>query len=235
MRPTTASLRERLSPGWLLRALLARRGSIQTPLGGDWRRALTVLRETRRTTPLLINDAAALQIQICVRAVRHLDGAMAEAGVLMGGSARLICEAKGDAPLHLFDVFDTLQSPGDVTIEAARVRDHFGAVHGRQVEVERLLAPYRGVQFHPGIFPASAKGLEAMRFSFAHLDLDLPDGTRDALAFFHPRLVAGGILIGDDHDDPQVRVVFADYFAGRPDTVIDLPWGQVMVVKQRDT
>lgn len=212
--------------------LLAWRGSIQAPLGGDWRRALTVLRETRRTTPLLMNDAAALQIQICVRAVRHLDGAMAEAGVLTGGSARLICEAKGDAPLHLFDVFDTLQSPGDVTIEAARVRDHFGAVHGRQIEVEQLLAPYCGVQLHPGIFPASAEALAAKRFSFAHLDLDLPDGTRDALTFFHPRLMAGGILIGDDHDDPQVRAVFADYFADRPDTVIELPWGQVMVVKQ---
>jgi hypothetical protein len=178
-----------------------------------------------------MNDAAALQIQICVAAARRLPGVMAEAGVLMGGSARLICETKGQAPLYLFDVFEALQGGGP-TGEGDEVRAHFGAVHGQRAEVERLLAGYLGVRLQPGLFPRSARGLEALRFSFVHLDLDLPQGTRDGLAFFHPRLTPGGMLLGDDYDDPGVRGVFADYFAHRPDTVIALPWGQVLVVKQ---
>jgi hypothetical protein len=226
-------LHERLSPGWLHRALLARRGAIQAPLGRAWRNELTALRETRRRTALLMNDAAALQIQICVRAARARAGVMAEAGVFMGGSARLICAAKGDVPLHLFDVFDTLQAGGASTATgAAEVRAHFGELHGKQEQVEQLLAAYPAVQLHPGVFPTSTAGLEALRFSFVHLDLDLPGATREGLAFFHPRLTPGAILIGDDHDDPGVRAVFADYFAGLNDTVIDLPWGQVMVVRQ---
>jgi hypothetical protein len=43
--------------------------------------------------------------------------------------------------------------------------------------------------------------------------------------------VEGGILIGDDYQDALVRREFDGFFAGRPDTVVGLPWGQVMVVK----
>jgi O-methyltransferase len=215
-----------------LRAVLARRGSIVTSLGADWRRELRPIRETRKRTALLLSDAAALQIQLCVRAARRLDGAMAEAGVLAGGSARLICEAKGAAPLHLFDVFESLQAPGT---DAPDLRDHFGGVHGVRAEVERLLGPYPEVHLHAGVFPATTAGLEGLRFAFVHLDMDLEASTRAGLEFFHPRLTPGGILLGDDYNDPVVRGVFEDYFAGRPDTLIAMPWGQVLVVRQAET
>lgn len=159
---------------------------------------------------------------------------MAEAGVFQGGSARLICEAKGETPLHLFDVFETLQKPAPSTGVEAEVRSHFGRTHGQQKQVKRLLAPYSGVRFHPGVFPATTADLEETRFAFVHLDLDLPQSTRDGLAFFQPRLLPGGILIGDDYNDADVRGVFASYFDGQSDTLIELPWGQVMVVRQGD-
>ena len=229
-------LRQRLAPRWLLRTLLARRGSILATLGQEWRHNLGVVRETRRLVPLLMGDAAALHIQACVCAAKRLDGVMAEAGVLMGGSARLICEAKGDAILHLFDVFETLEPCGSRHIpEASEIRAHFGDVHGRRDQVGRLLAPYDGVSLHPGIFPASTAGLEDERFSFVHIDVDLPQSTRDALTFFHPKLVAGGIIVGDDYNDPGVRGVFTDFFASLGDTLVGLPWGQVMVIKLGDS
>jgi len=70
---------------------------------------LAVIRQTRAMTRLLMQDAAALTILAWARSAVRLGGDLAEAGVFMGGSARLICEVKGPAPLHLFDVFDTLQ------------------------------------------------------------------------------------------------------------------------------
>jgi O-methyltransferase len=216
--------------GRALRAIVALRGSIVAPLSREWQRELHVIAETRSLTDLLLTDPAALHILICVRAARRLPGAMAEAGVFKGGSARLICENKGDAPLHLFDVFETLQD-GDHTA-GAEVRSHFGAVHGKQSEVERLLAPYPNITFHPGLFPASAAGVEEQRYSFAHIDLDLPGPTRSALEYFVPRLAPGGILIGDDYDDPELRRCFNGYFDGRADAVIELPWSQVMIVRQ---
>ena len=214
----------------MLRAIVARRGSIVAPLSRDWQHERRIIAETRSKTQLLLTDPAALHILICVRAAQRLPGAMAEAGVFKGGSARLICENKGDARLHLFDVFETLQN-GDVAA-GVEVQRHFGAVHGSRRDVERLLAPYRGVSFHPGLFPASTAGLEELHYSFVHVDLDLPGPTRSALEYFVPRLVSGGILIGDDYDDPGVRRCFDGYFDARADTVIELPWSQVMIVRQ---
>jgi hypothetical protein len=217
----------------MLRALVASRGAIMAPLGGGWEAELPLIRATRRLVPMLLTDVAALQILIAVRAARRLEGTMAEAGVFHGGSARLICHAKGDTPFHLFDVFETLQAVDTATTSGgAAVRDHFRTTHGRRSAVEALLAPYPAVHVHAGVFPETAYVVADERFAFVHLDLDLPGATRAALDFFHPRLVPGGILIGDDYADREVREVFGTFFADRPDTVIELPWGQVMVVRQ---
>jgi hypothetical protein len=202
-------------------------------VGADAARDLKVVAETRARTPLLMQDAAALQILACVRACRRLEGAMAEAGVFAGGSARLICEAKGDRPLHLFDVFETLQSsaavaqPGSV---AREVHEHFGHVHAPRSTVERVLAGYPEVHIHVGVLPESAGVVAAESFSFVHHDVDLARSTLALLEFFRPRLLPGGIIVGDDYHTAAVRGAFTDFFRGRPDTVIELPWSQVVVV-----
>ena len=216
--------------GRLLRAVMARRGTALLGLDPDGRRDLALVRETRRLAPLLMQDLPAMQILAAVRSVRPLGGALAEAGVFMGGSARLICAAKGAAPLHLFDAFETLQGGGLGQAEQT-VRDHFGQVYSTLDRVSELLAGYEGVQFHPGWFPASAAAVRDERFCFVHLDLDLAPGTRDALAFFHPRLLPGGILIGDDYNLAEVRGTFEAFFAGTGETLIRLPWNQVLVVR----
>jgi hypothetical protein len=222
-------LRYHSRKGALIRRLFARRGAVLARLPAQARDDLALIHETRSKTALLMTDAAALHLIACARAASGLGGAMAEAGVLMGGSARLVAAVKGGAPLHLFDVFETLQA-SDAPETA--VGAHFGGVHGTLAAVEELLAPFAGVSFHPGIFPHSAAGLEDLRFCFVHLDLDLPEGTRAALEFFHPRLVPGGILLGDDYVDPGVRGTFEDYFAERGETLIALPWSQGMIVKR---
>jgi O-methyltransferase len=230
----TSRVRQFTVKGWLLRALLARRGaSVVHMVGQQARRDLAIVRETRKRAPLLVQDVAAFEILACVRAASRLEGTMAEAGVFAGGTARLICEAKGPRPLRLFDILETLQGPADAreTARVAELRGRFGSWHATRAEVERLLAPYPAVHLHTGVFPESAKGLDDERFSFVHLDLDMEASTRDALAFFYPRLVAGGILIGDDYNDPEVRLAFDGYFADRSVTVVALPWGQAIVVK----
>lgn len=216
--------------GRLLRTIVGRRGSIVAPLSASWQRERRIIAETRRRTELLLTDPAALHLMICAGAATRLPGAFAEAGVFKGGSARLICEEKGDAPLHLFDVFETLQArqvPGGEELAA-----HFGRVHGSQEQVQRLLEPYSNLHFHPGIFPMTAAGLEDQRFAFVHIDLDLPSAMRAALEFFHPRLVAGGILIADDYLDPAVKECVDAWLAPHADTIIELPWSQLMLVRQ---
>lgn len=233
---TTATLRHFFSfRGRLARRWLARRGATLLHVAdARGREDLALIRETHALVPLLMQDAPALQLLACVRACAGRGAAMAEAGVFAGGTARLICSAKGDAPLHLFDVFESLQSTPATEAAPPRADDlrrHFGLFHATRGGVERLLAAYDDVHVHEGIFPETTAGLEAERFSFVHLDLDLEPSTLDALEFFHPRLVPGGVLLADDHQTPPVRRAFDAYFRGRPDARIELPWGQVMVIK----
>lgn len=235
-RQTPRDFRYYSTAGRALRSLLARRGSTIVSLDRDGRKDLALVRRTRELVPLLMPDAPALHILACVRAAARRGGAMAEAGVFMGGSARLICEAKGAAPLHLFDVFETLQrQPGAPASDSeTAVKEHFGNVYATLDPVRKLLSGYGEVHFHPGLFPASAADLGDTRFGFVHLDMDLARSTRDALDFFHPRLLPGGILIGDDYNLADVRGAFEAFFARTGDTLIALPWAQVMVVKRAD-
>ena len=219
--------------GRLLRALVGRRGSIVAPLSAAWQRERELIADTRTTTQLLLTEPAALHLMVCARAARRLPGAFAEAGVFKGGSARLICEEKGGAPLHLFDVFETLQDGAIATAED--VRAHFGSTHGREADVRRLLAGCANLHIHTGIFPDTTRGLEDRRYAFVHLDLDLPRPTRAALDYFHPRLVPGGILLGDDYCDADLRRCIDDWFEGQADTLVELPWSQLMVIRQGAT
>jgi len=192
---------------------------------------LALIRETRAATQLLMQDAAALTILASVRSAVRLEGDIAEAGVFAGGSARLICAVKGRVPMHLFDVFDTLRVPRSFTAEEQAVSEYFVGVEASLGQVQGLLSPYPEVHFHPGLFPASAEAVADRRFSFVHLDLDLAEGTAAALEFFYPRLVPGGVLIGDDYNLVPVRASFTAFLAGRGDACVAMPWGQVVVVK----
>lgn len=217
-------------PGKILRAIAARRGSLVAPLGPGWQRERELIAETRKKTQLLLTDPAALHLLVCARAARRLSGAFAEAGVYKGGSARLVCEEKGEKDLHLFDVFGGLQVSAATGGE--EIRAHFGSTYGSLGEVRELLAAYPNVHLHSGIFPDTARGLEALRFSFVHLDLDLASSTRAALEFFHPRMTPCGILLIDDYCDRYVKGIVDDWFAAHGDALIELPFAQMMVVCQ---
>jgi predicted O-methyltransferase YrrM len=224
-------------PGRILRALLALGGAtLMRTTRGTGRDDLELIRRVRRCAPLLLDDAAALTLLSAVRSARRLGGAMAEAGVYGGGSAMLIAEAKGDAPLHLFDLFEELQGdPGEgdspLRDRERELRARFGTWHVGRDAVEKTLNEYSHIHLHPGVFPWTTEGLTDTRFSFAHIDLDLYPSTRDALEFFYPRLMTGGIIVGDDAGDPGVAHAFEEYFAGKSDAVMSLAWGQIVVVK----
>ena len=58
--------------------------------------------------------------------------------------------------------------------------------------------------------------------------------TLDALAWFYPRLVRGGLLVTHDYGDvtvPGVKQAFDEFFADKPETVIPLWFSQAVVTK----
>jgi len=59
----------------------------------------------RKEVDMQLNYLDAYQLFVAVRSVKKIKGDIAEVGTYRGGSAKLICEAKEDKPLHLFDTF----------------------------------------------------------------------------------------------------------------------------------
>lgn len=192
--------------------------------------ALARIRALRRRRESLLTGNECFLLHALARAQSALDGAMAEVGVYQGVSARLIAEAKGDRPLHLFDTFAGLPDP-DAAERRVLTRGQFAAsLEG----VQRLLDGYPEVHYHPGVFPDSADGaVDGAVFSLVHLDVDLHDSTLAGLRYFYPRLLPGGIIISHDYSIlPGVERAFADFLADKPEAVIELPTTQAMVVKR---
>lgn len=190
---------------------------------------LSTIRQCRRRAESLLTANEAFLLYSLARAQRALDGAMAELGVYQGSSAKIICEAKQDRDLYLFDTFSGLPEPGEGEARMLR-RGQFAA---GLPAVRTLLRGYRDVVFYPGIFPQSAAAIDGVRFSLVHLDADLYASTLAGLEFFYPRMVPGGIIIAHDYSTlPGVMQAFTEFLRGKRDVAIELPTTQVMIVVQ---
>jgi O-methyltransferase len=168
-----------------------------------------------------------------VKRTSHLQGALAEVGVYQGGSAKVICEVKGDADLHLFDTFEGMPAVNLATDGGFRPGDFADTSFEN---VKEYLASYPNVHLHKGRFPDSLQGkqLDNLQFRFVHLDVDLYGSTQDCLAFFYPRMVRGGVIISHDYGNvtaPGVTAAFDDFFRGKPEIVIPL-WDTQCVVSK---
>lgn len=177
-------------------------------------------RIAREDSPFLLNPSELYNIYAFAGLQRNVDGDFAEVGVYKGATAKAICEQKSpERNLHLFDTFAGLPDVDEVD------REMFDdAMYDASLEhVERKLAPYTNVQLHKGLFPAeTSHAVEDARFAFVHLDVDLYRSTKEALAFFYPRLATGGVLISHDYHASGVRQAFDEFTAEHPGETIDL-------------
>lgn len=145
----------------------------------------------------VLDGARLASLTRAVRETAELPGVNAELGCYRGGSALAMARAAPAKLLRLFDTFAGL--PADDVGEGIHKQGHFAApLEG----VQKLLAGQR-VEYHVGRFPATAAGLAEERYACVHVDGDLYETTRDAIAYFWPRLVPGGRMVFDDLDWPD--------------------------------
>ena len=162
-----------------------------------------------------------------VASCEKIPGDMAEAGVFRGATAALMLSASTKR-LHLFDTFEGLPESENQFAK--------GEWKGAEAVVRANLSRWGDrVEFHPGFFPESTTGLDDLRFSFVHLDLDLYQSTRDAINWFWLRLNPDGILLSHDYplSEGVVRA-FREHFDHLDNPVIPLSGNQCIVVKDRN-
>jgi hypothetical protein len=192
-------------------------------------RVVRLIRRIRRERRSLQSAFENYLVYSLAKTQSALAGDMAEVGVYEGATARLICEAKGDRTLHLFDTFCGL--PPDSEADDGVHRLHQYACSRRSVEA--YLTDFPHVEFHEGRFPASAQELPERRYSFVHLDVDLYESTRDCLIYFYPRMAPGGMIVSHDYSMlAGVKRAVDEFFAGKPERVIEQPTTQCVIVKQ---
>lgn len=161
-----------------------------------------------------------------------LEGEMAEVGVYQGGSAKLICEAKGNKKLNLFDTFEGLP-------HVSEIDTHFGTKFWNDNEfnstseeiVKKFLSDYNNVYIYKGKFPETAEPVTKSIFSFVHLDVDLYESTLSCLKFFYPRLINGGIILTHDFHTKGVSTAFREFFQNKTIPKIELAGSQCMIIK----
>ncbi len=203
--------------------------------GGD--RYLTLYDEARRATGSTDNFLKQCRFFALMQMVDHvlakgIAGDVAECGCWRGHSSRMIAtrltEKGWQGRFFIFDSFEgglsdlTTQDrvgAGDKGARTeARQKAHFAS---RRDDVAAALATFPFVSLHEGWIPQvfDTVDLGERRFAFVHVDVDLYEPTRDSLAFFHPRLAEGAVVVVDDYGSsgfPGAQTAVDEFRAEHP-------------------
>jgi hypothetical protein len=183
-----------------------------------------------------IPDPRCFVLQSCLRSIARLEGDVAECGVRQGRSTIFMLTADlRDRQYHLFDSFEGLSEPSseDRMHNGAQGWEK-GALATEESVARANLRDFKNVNFHVGWIPETLEQVSDRKFAFVHIDVDLYEPTVSSLAFFHDRLLPGGMIVCDDYGSarcPGARKAFDEFFAGRPEGIIELPTGQALVTK----
>ena len=167
-----------------------------------------------------------------LRLIPPVAGDLAECGVFEGATAYRLCHFARDhgRKVHLFNSFQGLSVPqqNDGTFWTA------GNLSASEAKVRANLKEFDCFETFPGWIPEGFTKVKDRKYAFVHIDVDLEQPTFDSLAFFYPRLSAGGVMVLDDHGYdtcPGARKAALDFMADKPEPVVDLSTGQGLIIK----
>ena len=196
------------------------------------KKTVDLIKDIKKEVDFAFYPYEAFMIHSIVRTQISFEGDMAEVGVYQGGSAKLICEAKKEKELYLFDTFTGLP-------KLSNDDTHFGEKHwyenqfdNTSVEsIKKLLREYENVHVIKGEFPQSGKEIINKKFCFVHLDVDLYKSTIDSLIFFFPKMIKGGIILIHDYHSDGIQKAFKEFRNENDLQIIELTGSQAMIIK----
>ena len=177
--------------------------------------------------PFLLKPSELLLIYSFAKNQTYINGDYAEVGVFKGATAKAICEAKKDKHLYLFDTFEGLPQISEIDSKF-RIK----MFKSNYQKVKEKLTKYQNVFIYKGIFPETGASVLNKKFAFVHLDVDTYQSTKDCLEFFYDKMSKNGIIISHDYHAQGVKRAFGEFFAEKPEKIIQLPMSQCLITKQ---
>ena len=177
----------------------------------------------------MLNSDRKWMVYQLLRLVANVPGDTAECGVYRGATSYLICcannQSRGGAKTHhLFDSFEGLSEPGP----ADGAHWTKGDLRCEMEMVQQALSHFDNLEFHPGWIPERFPDVADRKFSFVHIDVDLAAPTLASMAFFYPRMQAGGIIVCDDYGISTcagATRAIDEFLTDKPERILSLPDG----------
>lgn len=155
-----------------------------------------------------------------------IQGDVAELGVYKGNSAYMLAKLARSlgTTAYLFDTYEGFPDRDLVGVDSGARADAFT---DSTLALVRKRVGDENVQFVKGYFPDSLTQVTGSpEFCLVHIDCDLYEPFRQALEYFYPRLVDGGMLIMHDYSslvwDGAERAV-DEFLADKPERPILIP------------
>jgi len=160
----------------------------------------------------------AYQLARYVERAAPLGGAMAECGVFNGLTSLIACRVRRmldpgfrGADFFLVDSYEGLSESREQDFidvmgkdgRIARVASHHAGHFAVDMDTVRSrFAEFPEATFVKGWIPQVLAQLPERKYAFVHIDVDLYEPTRGALAYFQPRMLPGGVILNDDFSTP---------------------------------
>lgn len=184
------------------------------------------------------NDRCYMLFELA-RKCRKIPGDIAECGVRFGKSSLFLLHGFGTESDRRFEAFDSFQG---LSKPSASDQDFKGNTSWTKGELQaaedvflRNVSDFKGrVTSHKGWIPSRFADVEAQKFVFLHVDVDLYDPTRESLEFFYPRMNVNGVIVCDDYGSaycPGAKRAVDEFFADKGEEVLSLPTGQAIIFK----
>lgn len=167
------------------------------------------------TSNTLVDYPRLIQLLDFLEETSLLAGNVAEVGVYKGGTAYLLSQNTAKQ-VYLFDTFQ-----GMPKVKEGVDLHHEGDFADTSYEqVAELLKEFSNVTITKGLFPKDSGNIVASKqFSLVHLDCDIYDSVKEALEFFYPRMLSGGIIVFDDYAEPNcpgAKLAVDQFFQDKP-------------------
>jgi O-methyltransferase len=194
----------------------------------DRSKIFNLISSIRNERELLLSNGEAYSVFMAVKRTAKVEGDIAEVGVYKGASAKIICQAKGDKNLHLFDTFEGIPKVDTVDLPNFYAGQYTAALD----DVKAYLKNFNHVFFYKGFFPTTTEPIEMKKFSFVHLDVDTYSSTLACMKFFYRRMSSGGVIISHDYINKKgVKKAVDEFFINKPEPVLELCGSQCLIVK----